>query len=474
DQRQLALNELAQRIDITSIESSTGGLTVFAARGQVVVEGDTHRDLEAVASADNEGLFEVGYSTGGTRTVSLDRQITSGRLRALLDLRDTTVQGLQDQFDRIGATLSNAVNLIHRQGYGLDGSTGRDFFTPPTVTTQADSNNQGTAAIGSGAVTANSVLTFHDYEVQFTSATAYSIVDTTTGATIRGNYTGTAITAPSSAAPLSIITGTNDTLTVSVDGVTSGTITLTGAASPGQSYTSGAALAQEVQAKINADATLQAAGLTVSATFDTITNRVVLTSNGTGASSAVNVTGGNARTSLGLLGGISTAASGTYSDPSTFIFDGISVTLSGAPAANDVFRVNSYRDSAGNVAVALTDPATVAASSTRAGIPGNNATLLQLVALQHQHFASLNDNTLHDAYRSTAANLGVSAQTADREQTAQQILRDQIDTFRAQVSGVSIDEELVNLVKFQRGFEAAARLIRVTDEMFDTLLTLKR
>ncbi|MEK6632442.1 MAG: flagellar basal body rod C-terminal domain-containing protein, partial [Nitrospirota bacterium] len=74
----------------------------------------------------------------------------------------------------------------------------------------------------------------------------------------------------------------------------------------------------------------------------------------------------------------------------------------------------------------------------------------------------------------TAANLGVSAQTADREQTAQQILRDQIDTFRAQVSGVSIDEELVNLVKFQRGFEAAARLIRVTDEMFDTLLTLKR
>ena len=139
-----------------------------------------------------------------------------------------------------------------------------------------------------------------------------------------------------------------------------------------------------------------------------------------------------------------------------------------------MFRVNSYRDNAGSVAVALTDPATVAASSTRAGIPGNNATLLQLVALQHTQFSSLNNNTLHDAYRSTAANLGVSAQTADREQAAQEILRDQIDTFRAQVSGVSIDEELVNLVKFQRGFEAAARLIRVTDEMFDTLLSLKR
>jgi len=474
DQRQLALNELAQRIDITSIENSTGGLTVFAARGQVVVEGGTQRDLAAVASADNGGLFEVGYSTGGTRTVSLDQQITSGRLRALLDLRDTTVQGLQDQFDRIAATLSNAVNLIHRQGYGLDGSTGRDFFSPPSVTTRADSNNQGTAAIASGTVTANSLLTFHDYEVRFTSATAYSIVDTTTGATIRGNYTGTAISAPSSPAPLSIITGTNDTLTVSVDGVTSGTITLTGAASPGQSYISGAALAQEVQAQINADATLQAAGLTVSATFDITTNRLVLTSNGTGTGSAVNVTGGSARSSLGLLAGTSTAASGTYSDPSTYLFDGISVTLSGIPAADDVFRVNSYRDSAGSLSVAITNPASIAASSTRTGIPGNNDTLLQLVALQHQRFSSLHDNSFHDAYRGIAANLGVSAQTADREQTAQEILRDQIDTFRAQVSGVSIDEELVNLVKFQRGFEAASRLVRVTDEMFDTLLSLKR
>ncbi len=474
DQRQLALNELAQRIDITSIESSTGGLTVFAARGQVVVEGDTHRNLAAVASADNDGLFEVGYSTGGTRTVSLDQQITSGRLRALLDLRDTTVGGLQDQFDRIAATLSNAVNLIHRQGYGLDGSTGRDFFTPPAVTTQVDSNNQGTAAIGSEAVTANSLLTFHDYEVRFSSATTYAIVDTTTGATIRGNYTGTAISAPSSAGPFSVITGTNDTLTVSVDGVTSGTITLTGAASPGQSYTSGAALAQEVQAQINADATLQAAGLTVSATFDTSTNRLVLTSNGTGTASAVNVTGGTARAGLGLLSGTSTAASGTYSDPSTFIFDGISVRIVGTPAADDVFRVNSYSDSAGSLAVSITNPASIAASSTRTGIPGNNETLLQLVALQYQQFSSLNNNTLHDAYRGTAAELGVSAQTADREQTAQEILRDQIETFRAQVSGVSLDEELVNLVKYQRGFEAAARLVRATDEMFDTLMSLKR
>ena len=473
DQRDLALNELAARIDITTVETGTGALTVFAARGQVLVEGSTVRQLNAVEDPDNDGLFSIGYSTGGTRPLSIDALISNGRLRSLLDVRDTTVRDLEVSFDRLSATLANAVNGIHRQGYGLDGSTGLDFFGPPVVSTRAVTANQGVAAINGSAITANSLLTFHDYEIRFSSASAYSIVDATNGATIRGNYTGTVITTPSADNPLSIVTGTNDTLTVTVEGVASGTITLAGAASPGLSYTSGTALAQEVQNKINADATLQAAGKTVAVTYDTTTNRLVITSNDTTASSAVNVTGGTARTSLGLSAGTSTSASGTYTSPATLTFDGLSVTLTGTAAAGDVFKVDSYSHAARDLAVALTDPSSVAASSTRTGIPGNNTNLLSLVALQQRKFESLNDGTLNDAYRSVAAELGVAAQTADREKEAKEILKDQIETLRAQVSGVSMDEELVNLIKFQRGFEAASRLVRLTDEMFQTLLSIK-
>ncbi|MEC4889500.1 MAG: flagellar hook-associated protein FlgK [Nitrospira sp.] len=463
DQRDLALNELAKRIDVTTAETSTGGLTVFAARGQILVDNTTQRDLTTVTSAENGGMVEIGYAMGGSRTIRIDQYISNGSLRSLLDLRDTTIPDLQARFDRLAATLSNAVNQIHRQGFGLDGSTGQDFFSPLSVTTEASADNQGTGTIGSGAITANSLLTFHDYEIQFSSSSAYSIVDTTTGATIKGNYTGTAITAPSSGSPLNIVTGTNDTLTVTVDGGAAVGVTLTGGA-----YSSGAALAQEMQAKINA------AGLSVSVTYDTTTSRFVITSNNTTASSAVNVTGGTARASLGLTGGTSTAASGTYSSPMTVNFDGLSVTVSGAPAANDVFRVNSYENTARDISVALTTPASVAASSTRTGVPGNNDTMLQLVAIQGQSFSSLGNITLQDSYRNAAANIGVLAQTADRDLGAQEILRDQLDGFRAQVSGVSIDEELVNMIKFQRGFEAASRLIKITDEMYDTLLSLKR
>ncbi|HWV47025.1 MAG TPA: flagellar hook-associated protein FlgK, partial [Nitrospira sp.] len=67
DQRELALNDLATRIDITTVESGTGALTVFAARGQVLVDGSTVRELSAIENPDNDGLFSIGYSTGGTR-----------------------------------------------------------------------------------------------------------------------------------------------------------------------------------------------------------------------------------------------------------------------------------------------------------------------------------------------------------------------------------------------------------------------
>ncbi len=474
DQRDAIVNDLAQRIDVTTIESTSGALSVFVAQGQVLVEGGTIRALAAVEDSANKGLLSVGYSTGGTRPLTIDSLISNGKIRSLLDLRDTTVREMQASFDRLAATLVNEVNQIHRQGYGLDGTTGRDFFSPLVVTTENGALNLGSSAIGSGVVTANSLLTQHDYEIRFSSASAYSIVDATTGATIKGNYTGTQITAPSAATPHLIVAGSNDTLTVTVDGVASGTVTLTGTASPGQSYLSGAALAQEMQTQINADATLLAAGKTVSVVFDTTTNRFVITSNSTASTSAVNVTGGTARASLGLVSGTSTAASGAYGSPSTFAFDGISVTVTGTPGAGDVLRANSYFDAAKRLAVALTSPSSVAASSSRTGIPGNDANALALVALQHRLHASLDSGTFHDAYRNLAAGLGVSAQAAVRDHEAQEILKDQIETIRAQVSGVSLDEELVNLIKYQRGFEAASRLVTLTNEMFETLLSLKR
>src|SRR2546422_358985 len=82
----------------------------------------------------------------------------------------------------------------------------------------------------------------------------------------------TTIATPSAGAPVTITATSNDTLAVKVDGISSGTLSLTAG-----TYVSGDALAAEVQAKINADATLAAAGKAVSVSFQT--NHLVIASN---------------------------------------------------------------------------------------------------------------------------------------------------------------------------------------------------
>ncbi len=474
DQRDLAVNELATRIEVSTLDRPDGTVSVFTARGLVLVDQETTRNLVGVESSDNQGLLDIGYDIGGTQPSVINNLIAGGRLRGLIDVRDGTIPSVQQGIDALAGSLLNEVNQIHRVGYGLDGSTGQDFFSGLSVTTKAPSTNVGTGSIGNGAVTAPSLLTFHDYEIRFSGGNSYAIVDATTGIGINGNYTGSAIVPPTVDAPLNIVTGANDTLVVTVDGTTSGTITLNGAVSPGRPYTSGAAMASELQSKVNADSTLAAAGRRVTVMFDSTTNRLLLQSNSVGGTSSVDVTGGTARASLGLSAGTSTTASGTYSGPQTFHIDGIAVTVSGAPAANDVLSVNSRENAARDVTVAQSDPSKLALSSTRAGVPGNNQNGLALVALQSKTLTGLHNATLIDAYRKTATDLGVASQVASQRLDGEEIRHEQLQNFRAQVSGVSLDEELVNLLKYQRAFEAASRMIVAADELMSTLISLKR
>jgi flagellar hook-associated protein 1 FlgK len=468
DQRGQLLNELGKRIEIHSFEDINGQLQVFVGRGNLLVERNNTFALSGVPVATNGGFVNVFYNNQDITSF-----IGNGALNGLISLRDTTVAGVLNQMDTLAASLVNEVNQLHVTGYGLDGSTGNNFFLPLTVTAAADSANTGSATIGSGTISANSLLTMHDYEIRFSSPVAYSIVDTTTGATIKGNYTGTAITAPSSAAPLNIVTGTNDTLTVSVDGVASGAITLTGAASPGQAYTSGDALATEIQTQINADATLVAAGKSVVVTYDTTSNRFVITSNSGAANSAVDVTGGTARATLGLAAGVSTAASGTYASPTTFNFDGVSVQVTGAPAANDVFTVNTRKDTAKNIATAITDPRKVAAAMAQVGLPLDNSNALAIAAIQNASLAALGNADLNTYYSTMASIVGGRAQSNDQALRAQEVIQNQLDDLRGQASGVSTDEELTNMLKFERSYQAAARLVTVADELLQTLLAMK-
>ncbi len=128
-------------------------------------------------------------------------------------------------------------------------------------------------------------------------------------------------------------------------------------------------------------------------------------------------------------------------------------------------------DAAGRLSVAITDPAKVAASRTppNAGPPpftgdadGGNALVLG-------SFASKTGGP--DAtFRSLVGTLGVEAQSANRRVDIQSAIVSQVDAARESQSGVSIDEEMTNLLAFQRAYEGAARFVSAVDQMLDTLI----
>jgi flagellar hook-associated protein 1 FlgK len=85
--------------------------------------------------------------------------------------------------------------------------------------------------------------------------------------------------------------------------------------------------------------------------------------------------------------------------------------------------------------------------------------------------AALRNNPAVDgAYRAFVAKVGAEVKAADRQETNGQALTDSVENRRQSVAGVSMDEEMANLVRFQRGYQASARAMSTMDEMLDVLI----
>ncbi|MBI5634148.1 MAG: flagellar hook-associated protein FlgK [Nitrospirae bacterium] len=168
-----------------------------------------------------------------------------------------------------------------------------------------------------------------------------------------------------------------------------------------------------------------------------------------------------------------TSVSGPYVPAGTTIaFDGIQVDISGAAAATDSFFIDPASDAIRNFGIAVSDVNKIAASSSAAELPGNNANALLIAQLANTAIAGLGSATFIQNYTSTVAYVGAVSRGASDALKIDDSMLEAIKNKRESVSGVSLDEEAANMIRYQRSFEAGARMIRMTDELMQTILNL--
>jgi flagellar hook-associated protein 1 FlgK len=120
----------------------------------------------------------------------------------------------------------------------------------------------------------------------------------------------------------------------------------------------------------------------------------------------------------------------------------------------------------------LDNPSLIQASGT-ATANGDNSVALQLADLASTTQSGLNNQTFGDSYDETVADLGDSLQTANDQVNNQTAVSNMLSTQRSSVSGVNVDEEMTNLMGFQRAYEASAQLVTTVNQMMETVLAMK-
>jgi len=112
----------------------------------------------------------------------------------------------------------------------------------------------------------------------------------------------------------------------------------------------------------------------------------------------------------------------------------------------------------------------IAASGS--GAPGDNSVALALSGVGSE--ALLNGNTVSvtQFYGNFVSNIGSTVSAANNTLDAQDLVLSQLESQREAISGVSLDEEMTNLIKYQRSYDAAARMVNAADEMYQTILNM--
>lgn len=156
----------------------------------------------------------------------------------------------------------------------------------------------------------------------------------------------------------------------------------------------------------------------------------------------------------------------------TLSFDGLQIGISGSAQKNDSFTIKPVSDVAGSLKVAIDDSAQLAAAGAENGGKGDNDNAKKLLDLQTQKMVE-GKATLSGAYAGLVSSVGNQTATAKVNSTSQTNIVKQLEAQQQSISGVNLDEEYGELLRFQQYYMANAQVIQTATALFDALLNIR-
>jgi flagellar hook-associated protein 1 len=171
DARDVALDRLAELSGATSFEQANGEVTV-SINGHILVGGHESYPLHTEMDSDNENLTKIVWSDGK------ELWPTSGKLAGIIEARDTVFSEQRAALNELSMSLKTAINAIHSTGYGIDDSTGLDFFT---------GNDAGSFAVNSALEDVEKIAASSELGEEGNSDIALALSELRSAATMNSN-----------------------------------------------------------------------------------------------------------------------------------------------------------------------------------------------------------------------------------------------------------------------------------------------
>lgn len=471
DQRDQLVSELNKLVKVTTTTNSDGSFNVFFGTGQQLVVGTQAMTLKATPSSADPSRFSVGLSTGGATQELPESVLTGGSLGGLLKFRSESLDKTANDLGRNAASLALTFNAQNSLGQDLLGqaadATGfvSDFFTVPTPKVIANGSNPA----GAPTVTASYIspppydgnfytdLTGSDYRLDSngTSLTLTRLSDNVswTGASVAALNAAVASSSQGSqgfsiAASSNFVAGSSYSYVIRPTRDAAGEIAVnTKIAADVRLIAAAAGPVSSKTGTANAGtATISGVKVAAGYTAPTTGTPVALTYNGgnlTGFPATVAVT----VTANGVTTNFPAGTPVTYTSGATVTFSGMSFVLSGTPKNGDTFQL----------------------ASDTSGVSDNRNVLL-LGKLQSQNTMSGKSASYQSAYAQLVSDVGNKTRQISVTGKAQQALLKQNQSSRESLSGVNLDEEAANLIRYQQAYQASAKALQIGTGLFDTLL----